>query len=418
MAKEEIKNSGNIVELTMNTVQAELKEAILDIDFILNMGEFPRSYLLLGKPGIGKSSMIRTIVEEMSIKLQQPIGFKELRLSNFTATDIIGLPMLRKDASGKQQTAYAENSLLPTDADPEYGILLLDELLSASDDVRKAALQLADISRGVGEYKLPKKWLIVAAANGEEDGGIFEGCEPALIDRFRAIRVVPDIVSWKRWAIKAGVHPTVLAYLSEHPDRMHNMGDEDDYALTKNITTLRGWTDLSTILRAREARHHNGAVGSLPESTVYASAAMNVGTKDATNFSVYYKFNSQLIDFNTVFNYDGKSPIQGDFQRAEVAYLTAQTLVNLTATMFKEDMLREDHKMGTFSKEVVKKVTNMCSWIVAVSEKRADLASMLLQDLAANVPAFTELVLRPTFGCPAFLDYAERMHCVLNGGQD
>lgn len=67
----------------------------------------------------------------------------------------------------------------------QYGILLLDELNRASDDVLQAAFQLV-LDKRIGEYVLPPGWMIVAAGNyGGSDAYTVSGFrDAAFLSRF------------------------------------------------------------------------------------------------------------------------------------------------------------------------------------------------------------------------------------------
>jgi hypothetical protein len=180
-----------------------------------------------GHRGIGKSSIVKQIAAE------QGIGFIDLRCSQLEASDIRGLPDKSygegeesHDSKYPIQTAYSRTVYLPPadmpvgdledaeimaqlgdypkDGDwkgdlqaerifdrkwramqPRFkrGILFLDELNRAADDVLQACFQLV-LDRAVGQYTLPPGWAVVAAGNFQE-GYLTNGFnDPAFLDRF------------------------------------------------------------------------------------------------------------------------------------------------------------------------------------------------------------------------------------------
>ena len=203
-----------------------------------------RPLIVLGKPGIGKTVAIRELAQK---KLK--IGYKELRLASMSELDLAGLPMVKEGEDGVHETTYAASKLLPrASRDGEYGILVLDEVSSCSRAARAVAFTASDSSRGVGEYKLPDKWICVGLGNDADDGGIFEGLEGAFLNRCRVLRLEPDYASWEIWADSHGINPSVMAFLKYYPELFYVDPVEGD----SRIETPRSWEGVSTQLTFAE----------------------------------------------------------------------------------------------------------------------------------------------------------------------
>lgn len=185
-----------------------------------------------GFHGLGKSSVVKQIASENGW------GCVDLRCSQIEASDIRGLPDKSKgrtiylppadmpvgDLSGDdltlelvrpfledlaearinytelkpQEQLEAILTLASTDMDvdrryrshlkamqPRFqrGIMFLDEINRAADDVLQAAFQFVQ-DREIGQYVLPPGWMLVAAGNyteGYQTGGFLDG---AFLDRF------------------------------------------------------------------------------------------------------------------------------------------------------------------------------------------------------------------------------------------
>src|SRR5208283_2102510 len=65
----------------------------------------------------------------------------------------------------------------------ERGIIFLDELNRAQDDVQQAAFQFV-LDREVGQYVLPPGWMVVVAGNYNEGYQVSGFTDPAFLDRF------------------------------------------------------------------------------------------------------------------------------------------------------------------------------------------------------------------------------------------
>lgn len=152
-------------------------------------------------------SLSKLIDAKKAVKRNLPMGFVDLRCSQIEAADIRGLPD-KKDG----RTVYLPPSELPfgdktaleieleLNACPtkrerddlelkmqphyEHGILFLDELNRASDDVLQCAFQLV-YDRKIGNYRVPDGWAVVSACNYNDGNYITNGfVDAAFLDRF------------------------------------------------------------------------------------------------------------------------------------------------------------------------------------------------------------------------------------------
>lgn len=149
------------------------------------------SLFLWGTHGLGKSSLVRQVADELGIE------FIDLRCAQMEAVDLRGFPAKGDDG----RTHFLPPAELPAGGE---GILFLDELNRAGDDIVAALFQLV-LDRRVGEYQLPEGWSIVAAGNfGDSDYNVNE-LDPAFLDRFCHVVVSSGdstIDEWSSWMMK------------------------------------------------------------------------------------------------------------------------------------------------------------------------------------------------------------------------
>lgn len=169
---------------------------------------------LWGHRGIGKSSLIREICDERGW------GFVDLRCSQLEASDIRGLPDRRDDRTvylppadmpvadlsitevnkminaKEEKVRYKEAALLQPRL--EKGILFLDEINRAQDDVLQAVFQLV-LDRKVGQFVLPPGWSVVCAGNFMEGYQVNGFNDPAFLNRFCHLTLSDGEATMEEW---------------------------------------------------------------------------------------------------------------------------------------------------------------------------------------------------------------------------
>ena len=129
--------SMNLMEISIGKMLNLVKEQIEDEMFAVPM-------LFLGKSGIGKTESVMGLAKKMGI------GFKEFRLITTNEVDLMGTPDIDREEDGSKWSTFNPSRLLPdVKRDGECGILLFDEITSATANVRTAAMQLMDKSRSI-----------------------------------------------------------------------------------------------------------------------------------------------------------------------------------------------------------------------------------------------------------------------------
>lgn len=232
-----------------------------------------RPVFLYGKPGIGKSSLVRSLAQELGI------DFIDLRLSQILPEDLRGFPkingiqekqkviaeqelenelghgwrylgtlpsgqiVVESNDNSNEQTRWIRSEFLPSSGS---GILFLDELPNAEPSKQNAALQLV-LDRKLGNYVLPEGWFVVAAGNGAEDRAHVFELSSALNNRFINIEFpVPTFEEWFEWG--AGkIHPGIFGFLKLKPSMMFKF---DPRAKDKAWPSLRTWEIASDLFKA------------------------------------------------------------------------------------------------------------------------------------------------------------------------
>lgn len=166
--------------------------------------------MIHGGPGLGKSDCVRQAALEISELIgDENFDVVDLRLLLLEPSDLRGLPYVNT----KDECHWAIAPFLPKDPDSK-GILFLDELPAASQQLMKAAFQLV-LDREIGEYRLPDGWLVIGAGNRISDRGGVNVMPTPLKNRFEHLELNENTIfdSWKEYAYSSGINDAVLAFL-------------------------------------------------------------------------------------------------------------------------------------------------------------------------------------------------------------
>lgn len=165
-----------------------------------------KSVMLVAKHGVGKSSVIKSVAQELGIQ------FHDVRLSQCEVGDIKGLPFLNEET---QTTEFLKPYWWPRDPDSS-GILLFDETNRASKDVLQVIFEIC-LDRRLDGEPLPDGWRVVAAINATDDYDVVE-LDPALLDRWFYIDFDPTHKEWISWAVRSNIHPSIVEFISQNEE--------------------------------------------------------------------------------------------------------------------------------------------------------------------------------------------------------
>lgn len=190
------------------------------------------------------------------------------------------------------QTIWSRPGILPKVG---RGILLFDELVSASEDVQ-AALYQPFLDRRIGDHILGQGWVPMAAGNRLSDKGRVRPMPSPLSDRLQHYDLAVAWEPWKKWAGENGVHPLIIAYLEttmgrENPPipgtnergvgMLHRFNPLD-----RSFPTPRSWKKVSNSLYAMEDR---GLDGTNIELVTIAGKVGREGAVELIDFSKVWR---------------------------------------------------------------------------------------------------------------------------------
>ena len=258
--------------------------------------DIQNSVMVWGKPGIGKSSIVKQVT------VNNALQFVDVRLSQLMPSDLRGVPVPENGI-----TTWAPPSFLPRDG---RGVLFLDEINMAPPALQGVAQQLI-LDRKVGDYQLPDGWFTWAAGNRADDRAAVYEMPGPLANRFLHIEADLSLDDFKQYAYSRQLDGLIIGFLSFKPALLHKPNPN-----SQSWPSPRSWEMASTLLGAG------------------LSIDAAVGSAVAMEFAAYNRVKSSLPDIAAIVS--GKK--KPDFPtEPSVSYATVTALVMHSVTVKEAD---------------------------------------------------------------------------------
>lgn len=161
-------------------------------------------------------------------------------------------------------------------------VALLDEVDKADPSLWAPLLEFTQF-KSINGQKFKNLKSVIMTGNLISEGGAKPS--PPLLDRTEKYIVEPDFKGWKTWAKGAGVHDSVIEYLTNHPSHLFGATDPGErYA----DPSPRGWNQVSNILKTGESL--NWDIDMVSEK-VSGSVGLTHGEKFAEYYEHYHGLN-------------------------------------------------------------------------------------------------------------------------------
>lgn len=241
--------------------------------------------LLLGEPGIGKTSIIRQAAQSLSI------SYRSFPATVLDPLDIGGLPAIRPNGDGRDHAIRMPfTDLIPGDG---AGILVFEDLTTAPP-LTQASLYSLTWDRHVGSFYLGPDWLVVCTANRDEDNAATQRMPTPLVNRMEHLMVEPDFPGWERYMAANGRSPIVRAYLHMNPERFVDF----DPHRPGPFPTARSWEACAALFDAYA-----------PDEPPEGAVAGWIGPPDALQLLAFVRANASLVSPAAVFANPESAPI-------------------------------------------------------------------------------------------------------------
>ncbi len=292
--------------------------------------EKQRPILLIGPPGIGKTAIMEQIASELGI------GIISYSMTHHTRQSAIGLPYIsHRTFDGREfdVTEYTMSEIIASiyelmeETGVREGILFLDEINCVSETLSPLMLQFLQY-KVFGRHRIPDGWIIACAGNPPEYNDSVRDFDIVTLDRLKKIDVEADYDTWKDYAVKADIHPSVTTFLQSKRNRFYSV---ETTVSGRSIVTPRGWEDLSKMLYLYE---QNGLEAD--EDLIIQYLQDPAAAKE---FAVYYDlFNKYRTEYPIEDILRGKSTGEIIGQAADAGFDEVYTLIGLFLSNVRTDI--------------------------------------------------------------------------------
>ena len=272
-----------------------------------------RPGFIWGPPGVGKSDLMAQVAAALKI------GLIDFRMAMRDPTDIKGFPM--PDQKSGTMRFFRDGELPTEKSHPEGGILFLDELNSATPATQAAGMQLTLTGR-IGDYHLPKNWLVIGAGNRETDRGVVHRMPTPLANRFVHLEAEVNNDDWVSWALDHEVSAELIAFIRFKPDLLFKFDPKVD---SKAFPTPRSWVMTENFV---------GEKNDDPDNVKYELIKGTVGEGPGSEYWGFRKMIDQLPTLEEIRLAPSKTKVPGEDQMSARYAVTTLMGANVGESSF------------------------------------------------------------------------------------
>tara|TARA_R110002126_G_scaffold209682_1_gene356267 strand:+ start:129 stop:1301 length:1173 start_codon:yes stop_codon:yes gene_type:complete len=221
-------------QLNVEELKDFIKHMVKNNQHIQNEGKVPVAINIEGDAGLGKTSAIMQLGDELEMQVVK------LNLSQLEELgDLVGFPVKEfqiQNAEGKttwinesqinaaSTKGYKVISKRMSHAAPEWiegkgegGFLILDDYTRADARFMQATMEILDRQEYVS-WKLPKNWHVILTTNPDNGDYNVTSLDVAQKTRFISVELKYDSDVWAKWAEHASIDGRCINFMLMHPE--------------------------------------------------------------------------------------------------------------------------------------------------------------------------------------------------------
>ena len=250
----------NLVSVNQTELKEFLGHIITNNRHLQENGKGPVSVEVIGESGIGKTSAIIQLADELGL------DFVKLNLAQIEEIgDLVGFPIRQFEVSNGTETKYVDENMIDeyradgykstgknrmSYCPPEWiankergGILLLDDWNRADTRFIQALMELIDRQQYIS-WTLPKDWHIILTANPDNGDYLVNSIDNAQKTRFISTQLKYDVDCWAKWAEESGIDGRCINFMLMNPEVItKNVNARSAVMFFNSISSIKSFED-------------------------------------------------------------------------------------------------------------------------------------------------------------------------------
>jgi hypothetical protein len=242
-------------------------------------------YMLRGEPGIGKSSLLKTLSASLPNHETAYIDVPNMDLGD------IAMPVINHE---NKTTAYYPNARFKVHTGKPI-ITMLDEFTKGAEPIKNMLHPLLEVANPrLGDISVHPESIVFLTGNLASDG-VGDTLKAHTLNRIIPLNVrKPDADEWITWAINNGIEAEVIAWVRQFPQAMASYTDpaqsENPYIFNPKraqtaFVSPRSLVTASNIVRTRHKNDNDSVIAALIGS---------IGESGARDMQAYLEFSDQV----------------------------------------------------------------------------------------------------------------------------
>lgn len=257
-------------------------------------------YLLQGEPGIGKSSLLKTLSQSLPNHEVAYIDVPNMDLGD------IAMPVIDRDT---RTTSYYPNSRFKVHTGKPV-ITMLDEFTKGADPIKNMLHPLLEVANPrLGDISVHPESIVFLTGNLSSDG-VGDSLKAHSRNRIIPLTVrKPDADEWLGWAVNNNIEPVVMAWVKQFPHALASytddaQGDNPYIYNPKKVQTAfvspRSLERASNIVRVR---------GKIDNDTLIAAMTGAIGEAASRDLQAFVEYQDQLPAWENMISNPTTCPI-------------------------------------------------------------------------------------------------------------
>ena len=250
----------DLVSINPNELKDFLNHIINNNRHLQENGKGPVAVEVIGESGIGKTSSIVQLAEELDL------NFVKLNLAQIEEIgDLVGFPIRQFEVTDGATVKYVDESALEdvrtegykttgknrmSYCPPEWiankangGILLLDDWNRADSRFIQAVMELIDRQQYIS-WTLPKDWHIILTANPDNGDYLVNSIDNAQKTRFISVNLKFDMECWGKWAENSDIDGRCINFMLMNPELINKeVNSRSAVMFFNSISSIKSFED-------------------------------------------------------------------------------------------------------------------------------------------------------------------------------